>query len=229
MRRKENQQGKGAVRELFTRNFLIISVINLTVFFGYQMTTIGLPVYVAALGAGAQVVGLVTTLVTVAALVVRTFSGALLDRFGRKGLLVAGIAIMLCATVSYAVFPIVGVILGLRLLHSVGWGLGSTAANTIAADVIPRPRFAEGMGYFAMTSAVASALAPALAIQLVQGSGAVYMIIVSSVCTAIALLLSFFQSDPAKGAVEDHDAQGAEPAATGIDRFVERQALLPSA
>ena len=225
---KEKKSG-GAKRELFTRNFLLISVINLTVFFGYQMTAIGLPVYAATLGAGAQVVGLVTTLVTVSALIVRAFSGALLDRFGRKGSLIAGIALMLCTTVAYAVFPIVGVILGLRLLHGIGWGPGSTTTNTIAADIIPKPRFAEGMGYFAMTTAVAIALAPALSIQLVQGSGALYMIVVSAACTAVALVLSFFQSDPANKTVEEHEEQDGSYATSGIDHFVERRALLPSA
>mgnify|MGYP002625929429 CR=1 FL=1 len=147
--------------EIFTRDFLLLATINLTLFFGFQMTNVGLPVYVTQLGANAQVAGLVGTLMTITAVIVRIFAGPLLDRFGRKGALVAGSLIMACTIFTYAIFPLVGIILGVRLLQGIGWGLGSTASSTMAADVIPKHRFAEGMGYFALTNSISSALAPA--------------------------------------------------------------------
>ena len=183
----------GSLSEIFTRDFLLLATINLAMFFGFQMTNVGLPVYVAQLGANAQTVGLIGTVMTITAVTVRIFAGPLLDRFGRKGALVSGAIIMATSIVSYAVFPFVGVILGVRLLQGVGWGLGSTAASTIAADVIPKRRFAEGMGYFAMTNALSSALAPAVSIELVQGAGGQYMIYVAFGCTVLAFILALFQ------------------------------------
>lgn len=180
--------------EIFTRDFLILATINLSMFFGFQMLNIGLPVYMDQLGAEAHLVGLATTLMTVTATLVRVFTGALLDRFGRVGMLIGGTALMVCTIVSYAIFPVVGIILGLRLIHGLGWGIGSTASSTIAADIIPKRRFAEGMGYFAMTTAIASALAPAVSVELVQGAGAVYMIYVATGITALALVLSVVET-----------------------------------
>ena len=176
--------------EIFTRHFLLLATINLCMFFGFQMLNIGLPVYMAQLGAAGQVVGLATTLMTVTATLMRVFAGALLDRFGRWGLLIGGTVIMVCAIVSFAIFPIVGVILGLRMLHGIGWGMGSTATSTIAADISPKRRFAEGMGYFALTTAISSAIAPAASIEIIQGAGAHYMIYVAAGVTVLALLLS---------------------------------------
>ena len=177
----------GSLSEIFTRDFLLLATINLAMFFGFQMTNVGLPVYVAQLGANAGIVGLVGTVMTVTAVVVRIFAGPLLDRFGRKGALVSGSIIMAASIVSYAIFPVVGIILGVRLLQGLVWGLGSTASSTMAADVIPKPRFAEGMGYFALTNAFSSALAPAASIALVQGPGAHYMIYTAAGCAALAL------------------------------------------
>lgn len=183
----------GSFGEIFTRDFLLLATINLAAFFGFQMVNVGLPMYMAQLGATGQVVGLATTLMTVTATLVRVFAGALLDRFGRIGMLIAGTLIMACTIISYAIFPVVGVILGLRLFHGIGWGMGSTASSTLAADIIPKHRFAEGMGYFAMTNALSSALAPVASLALVDGPGAVYMVYVAAGITAIALIFTFVE------------------------------------
>ena len=231
--------------EIFTRDFLILSTINLTMFFGFQMLNIGLPVYMAQLGAAGQIVGLATTLMTVAATLMRVFAGALLDRFGRWGMLIGGTAIAVCSIVSFALFPIVGVILGLRLLHGVGWGMGSTASSTIAADIIPKRRFAEGMGYFALTTAISSAIAPAASIEIVQGAGAACMIYVAAGITALALVLSVIEATAAKrkaakDASQDNPAgEGQPPQAPGpagaaapqahskLETLFERRAVVP--
>ena len=230
--------------EIFTRHFLLLATINLCMFFGFQMLNIGLPVYMAQLGAAGQVVGLATTLMTVTATLMRVFAGALLDRFGRWGLLIGGTVIMVCAIVSFAIFPIVGVILGLRMLHGIGWGMGSTATSTIAADIIPKRRFAEGMGYFALTTAISSAIAPAASIEIIQGAGAHYMIYVAAGVTVLALLLSAVEafasrrkaaqpaplSQPQQPSLSPQSAQPAQSpqpqAYSKLETLFERRAVL---
>ncbi len=200
MERRGTSSGKtrAPLGEIFTRDFLMISTINLCMFFGFQMLNVGLPMYMAQLGAVGQIVGLATTLMTVTATLVRVFAGALLDRIGRWGLLIGGTIVMVCSIVSFAIFPIVGVILGVRLLHGIGWGTGSTAASTIAADVIPKRRFAEGMGYFALTNAISSAIAPVAAVELIQGVSGSAMVYVAAGITVIALVLSIIEALIAK-------------------------------
>ena len=236
---------------IFTRDFVVLATVNLALFFGFQMITVGMPVYVDQLGADAFTVGIITSIFTITATLVRVFAGAILDRFGRIGTLISGIAIMACMVVSYAIFPIIGVIIGLRVVHGLGWGLGSTATSTIAADIIPKKRFAEGMGYFAMTSAVAGALAPALSIYLVQGPGSIYMLGISAAFTVLALVLALADakhlgkrttpdgagpaagSEPAgkpaaAGASGQGGPHGASAPAGKLDTFFERRALLPA-
>ena len=183
----------GSLKEIFTRDFLLISTINLALFFGFQMTNVGLPVYVVQLGANPHIAGLVGTVMTATAIVVRVFAGPLLDRFGRKGALVVGSIVMAASIFSYAIFPIVGVILGVRMLQGLGWGLSSTACSTTVADVIPKRRFAEGMGYFTMTNSFSSAIAPAAAIALAQGPNPEHMIYVAGGCATLAFVLALVQ------------------------------------
>ena len=243
------------VEKLFTRDFLLVSTMNLAIFFSYQMLNVGMPVYVAQLGAGTQVVGLVTTLTVGAAIVLRIFAGPLLDRMGRIGTLVWGVVVTMCAVIAYAIFPIVGVVLGFRLLQGVGWGLSSNATSTLVADVLPKKRFAEGMGYFAMTNAIASAFAPAVALKLLGHSNPALMLYVAAGVVALALIAAVVQvscnrRDAAAAAESAADAEGAEGAGdaegattagaeaetegmagietfTGWETFFERRAILP--
>ncbi len=179
--------------KLWTKAFLFIGLINFGAFVGFNMTSTAMPVYVASLGANDAVVGMVVTLTTIAALVIRPLSGLALDRFGRKGMLITGIVGLFIVTGSYGIFPVLGVILVLRFLHGIAWGLGSTAVSTIAADVIPRQRFGEGMGYFALVTAMAVAIAPALSLGILENYGITIVVFISVGSTLAALVLAFFQ------------------------------------
>ncbi len=154
---------------IWTRNFVGIIIINLLIFFGFQMLLPTLPIYVKSLGGADSILGWVTGIVTISSLIVRPLSGMALDKFGRKGVLLAGIGIIIVLTLAYWLFPFVGIILLIRLLHGVGWGAASTASNTVATDVIPKERFGEAMGFYSLSTSLAMALAPALGLALLTG------------------------------------------------------------
>lgn len=206
---------------IWTKAFILLALINLTTFIGFNMTTVAMPVYVASLGANDLFAGLVTTFATGAALFIRPFTGIMLDRFGRKGILISSIAAMAATIVAYAVFPVLGIILALRLVHGIGWGLGSTATSTIAADIIPKKRFAEGMGYFALVSSLAVAVAPALSIALLQNVGVLPVIIIAASSTVISLILAFFQPSQSIEKLKNKNK-------LKLTDLIDKRALLPA-
>lgn len=208
-------------KSLWTKGFILIALINLATFLGFNMTTIGMPIYVAQLGATDLIAGLVISFTAGSALFIRPFSGIMLDRFGRKGILISSIATMAAIIAAYALFPIIGFIVALRLLHGISWGLGSTAISTIAADTIPRKRFAEGMGYFALTGALSTAVAPALSVALIQNAGVSPMIVIASSCTIVALILALFEHAPKL-------EKKAEKKKLQLSDFFDKKALLPA-
>lgn len=183
-------------KSIWSRDFVFLALINMTTFLGFHMTTTGMPVYVAQLGATDLIAGLATTFVAGAALFIRPFVGLMLNRYGRRGILIFSIAAMAAIIAAYTVFPILSVILALRLLHGIAWGMSSTATATLSADIIPKHRFAEGMGYFALASALAAALAPALSIAMIQSVGARPMILLASFFTVLSLILAILQRAP---------------------------------
>lgn len=125
-----------------------------------------LPPYVKMLGAPEKVLGWITGLATISAIIVRPFSGMFLDTKGRKGVFYVGMGIMIISTFGYRMFPVVSTILIIRLIHGIGWGISTTASNTVASDNILKERFGEGMGYFSLSISLALAIAPAISLML---------------------------------------------------------------
>lgn len=64
-------------------------------------------------------------------------------------------------------FSLVLLIIG-RIVQGIGYALASTATMTIVQSIIPASRRAEGTGYFALGSTMATALGPALGLFLVE-------------------------------------------------------------
>ncbi|MFZ5767408.1 MAG: MFS transporter [Bacillota bacterium] len=161
--------GGGASRApLWTRDFILVSLANLAVFTGFQMLTPTMPVYVKFLGGRETVMGLIVGVFTLSAVGVRPFVGWALDAVGRRAVFLSGLAIFVVSALSYAWAPSIAVLLGIRLLHGLGWGFSTTAAGTIAADVIPKARLGEGMGFFGLASTIAMAVAPALGLFIIH-------------------------------------------------------------
>lgn len=147
---------------LWTKTFVLIIMVNLLMFTSMYVLLPTLPVYAQEIGGSETMAGLIVTLFTFAAVVVRPFSGNLLDRRGRKTVLLVGIGIFLLSAVAYNWAYVVWLLLALRMVHGVGWGVTTTASGTVAADIIPAPRRGEGMGYYGISAVIAMAIGPYL-------------------------------------------------------------------
>lgn len=152
--------------KLWTRNFLIITMINFLFFFSFQLFPSALPPYLKTLGASNELLGWLQGVLTFAALLIRPFAGVALDKYGRRGIFMIGLLGMMISSAAYLFFPVVGVILAIRFAHGLSWGVASTACSTIASDSIEKKRFAEGMGFFSLAGSIALALAPAVSLSI---------------------------------------------------------------
>lgn len=205
---------------LWTGNFIKIILINLFLFLSFQMLLPALPLYVRELGGDGSLVGLVTGLFTLSALLIRPVAGILLDRLGRKGIFLAGLALFVLSSYSYALTAGVGVILFLRFLHGFSWGAASTASTTLGTDNIPRSRFGEGMGFVGLSTSLAMALGPAAGLSIMEGLGFSRLFTVSAILGLGALGMALFlRYDP---------LPRREEAASGKGAFLEKSAVRAS-
>lgn len=172
---------------LWTKNFVLITVINGLLFLGFQFYPSALPPYVKSLGGSDSVLGWLTAAATISALITRPLAGVLLDRLGRRGVFLSGLILMTVISASMYFFPIVGMVITLRFMHGLGWGVASTSTSTIAADFIPKTRFGEGMGYFSLSASLAMAISPAIALSLNPGP----MFIMATLFMGGSIILAF--------------------------------------
>ncbi|MBA4701315.1 MAG: MFS transporter [Ruminococcus sp.] len=178
-------------QSLWTKDFITITVINLLLFCGFQMLLPTLPLFAKSLGGSDTALGWIVGSATIASLIIRPVAGVILDKIGRKGILTAGVFIMILVTLVFGWLPSVGAIIAVRFMHGIGWGMASTASSTIASDKIPKSRFGEGMGYFSLSSSLAMALAPGIALGIFAAHGFKTLTFWSAGLSAAVLLLSF--------------------------------------
>ncbi len=164
-------QDKSSLPALWTRDFVLITAMNVLLFVGMQTQLSALPVYLRQISGSDATVGLAIALGTASALIARPLAGYTADRFGRAPILFFGLILMITAMFSYSWFPIVWVVILIRSINGLGWGTATTLSNTVATDVIPEKRLGEGMGFFSLSQSVSMALAPAIGLSIMSAFG----------------------------------------------------------
>lgn len=177
---------------LWTNNFILIMVVNLFVFMSFQMLLPTMPVYIQQLGGSEDIVGLVIGIFTITAVALRPFAGRASDTRGRKIVYFFGLIIIIGSTFAYNLMATVVMVLALRLVHGVGWGAATTAAGTIAADVIPKSRLGEGMGFYGLTTVISMAVAPIIGLQIIQIWDFNILFYTSAILVLIAAFFALF-------------------------------------
>lgn len=175
--------------KLWSKNFVLIIIINFLVFMNHLMVLSTFPFYIDYLGGSEAIAGFAAALFSIIAVVCRPFIGWMLDNGKRKVILIIGLCGMALMPVGYLVFATLYLAFICRMIHGAALAFSNTSTSTIATDIIPKPRFAEGMGMFGMATALATACAPALGLALMDSMGFTTLFIVATVSIAIALIL----------------------------------------
>lgn len=183
--------GKPAAK-LWTRDLVLIILVNLCVFTNHIMSLSTFPFFIQSLGGSEAIAGICAAAFAFVAVIIRPFVGWWLDNGVRKVALVAGLLLLGAAPLGYAFVPLLSMSIAFRMLHGIGLSFSNSTTATVASDVICRPRFAEGMGYFGMATALASAIAPALGLSLMEGFGFGTLYAVAAGIAGIGLVLFAF-------------------------------------
>lgn len=214
-----------AKEPLWTKDYVLLTISNFFMFVSLQMLLPTLPVYVEEMGARSFEVGLAVSLFAAAALLARPFSGIILDNVGRKVVLLTGLGTLVLFSIQYFWITSIFVILLLRVLHGLSWGISTTGMSTVAADIVPASRRGEGLGYFGLSVTVSLAIAPFLGLWIAEQFGFTWMFIISFVFATASLLMTTTVNIP---------DQSVKKSVHFIDRknfwanILEKRALIPA-
>lgn len=154
---------------LWTRSFVLLSVVSLFLFTGFYMLLPTMPVYIKALGGYDAHVGLATGLFTLVAVLFRPLSGGMVDQYGRIPFLLWGLVVFAVTMALYGWVNSVAALILLRMIQGMSWSFITTASAAAVADVIPPDRRGEGMGWFGMAMTLAMAVGPLIGVAAQEG------------------------------------------------------------
>ena len=153
------------MERLWNRNYCMVMVANFSLFFAFYVLTPLLPLYLSErFGATKDVIGLVLSGYTVTALVMRPFSGFLVDTFPRKTVLMVSFVAFSIFFAGYLAASTLLLFTIVRTLHGGPFGALTVANSTVAIDVLPSTRRTEGIGYYGLSNNLAMAIAPTIGI-----------------------------------------------------------------
>ncbi|MDR1890417.1 MAG: MFS transporter [Zoogloeaceae bacterium] len=154
---------------MFTRNFIIVAMINFMVMMAYYLLFIVSGPYAhESFNASPSVAGLVAGLMLVGCLAGRFMTGGILHTVGFKKILIVGIVIYTISMFLYHVADNLPALMGVRFLSGVGVGCVGTVTATLVAYLIPPNQVGQGIGYFSLSTILALALGPFLGMLLMQ-------------------------------------------------------------
>ncbi|MEH6986378.1 MFS transporter [Cytobacillus firmus] len=185
-------------KKLWTKDFMIVSSVNffLTLIFYLLMVTIAV-FAVDYYSATTSQAGLVTGIFIIGTLIGRLYIGRAIDKIGRKKTLFIGLIFFTLTTLLYFVNIGIAFLLITRFIHGIALGVASTATGTIAAQIIPAARKGEGIGYFSMSTTLATAVGPFIGLLMMQKVSFQVIFVFCLAIGIIALITTFFLYVPA--------------------------------
>ncbi len=176
------------------RNFSIITAANFF-FFSNFSTFFLLPLYIKELGGTEADIGFIMGsfgITSLGAIPIVTFC---IDRYGRKPFMLAGAVIMLLSSVVYiSVDELSNLLYVFRMCQGAGFAMFFTSAATAAADIVPMPSRAQGLGIFGAFTILAYSLGPTLGEYILTGFGFDYFFIAAASFSVISAVLILFSS-----------------------------------
>lgn len=153
--------------KLLTSSFVFVCIANFMLFFSFYLLLPIFPFYlVENFQASNSQVGIVLACVSITVLLVRPFSGYLVDVTSRKPLYLLPYFCIMWVYLGYDLATTLTLVVLIRLAHGLIFGTVSIAGNTLLIDIIPSSRRGEGLGYYGMMNNLSMTFGPMVGVFL---------------------------------------------------------------
>jgi len=210
------------VTPLWTKSFLLCLANNLFLFIFYFAQTTILPIYILKeLGGSVTQAGLTLTLFMVSAILIRPFSGLIIEKLGQRRTLIISATMFCFIAFGYLFISNMTSLYILRLFHGVWFSILTTVCVPVVNQFISDSRRGEGMGYYAMSMNLGIVLGPLIGLSLIPYLS--YTTVTAVLVAMIFIGYIFCFLIPVQE-VKQPDSE-AEKTKLGLSDFVERKSL----
>lgn len=161
-----------AVPRVLTRDFSLLLATQSLFGLGFSMFFL-LPKFMAQeLHATPSEIGLAAAAAPAAGVLAIPFVASAVDRIGRRQLVMLGASLTAICALGYFWVDRVGpMLLGLRVLQGFAFSVAFNAAATLAADLAPKARLSQALGWFGVSFLATTSAAPLIAEPLAELAG----------------------------------------------------------
>lgn len=172
--------------------FLILVAVSAIGPLALNMFMPSMPGLQATFGVSYGTVQLTLTLYLVGLAVCQLFYGPLSDRYGRRPLLLAGLALFVIASIASALATSIETLILARLVQALGGASGIVLSRAIVRDLYHGEKGASVLGYITMAWVLAPMIAPVIGGYLDQLWGFRSSFVLLAIIGAITLVIAWF-------------------------------------
>lgn len=182
---------------VWTRSFVLAIATNFFISMVFHLLLTMMVLYALdRFQASDSAAGFASSSFVLGAMLARIFAGKYLDFVGRKRILVVSLVVYAVASAAYFAEGSMGLLLGLRIVHGFAFGIASTALAASVMGLLPPARRSEGAGYYGVSTTLAMAIGPLLALVLTRQFGYEGLFLCGLACSVVGLGFAFFLSLP---------------------------------
>jgi MFS family permease len=179
-----------------------------------------LPIYLSRLGTDEVEIGVLIGIFAIASLVPRPFIGRALLKIPEKNFMIAGSLLFALTSLAYLFAPPFWPFLIVRVFHGIGFALFQTAAFALIANISSEANRGQSFSYFWLAGNISGALAPSIAIFLINHFSFTLLFLV---CSGLSLCSLFMAHKLERKQVAPLQGSSIEERS-----FISRIALPPS-
>jgi len=197
--------------KLWTTNFVTATISNFLAYMVFYLLMVVIAAYaVDQFRASTATAGLVSGIFIIGILIGRLGIGRIVEEIGSRRVCIAGTMFLVITSALYFAAVNLPLLVMIRFLHGIAFGIAHTAMGTIVAQIIPDNRRGEGIGYYSMSQILAMAVGPFVAIILSQSMNFKMIFILGLVIALIGFAISFIITQPARKQFKQYEAQTAK-------------------
>lgn len=137
--------------KLWSKDFISVTIVNFLMYLIHYTLIVTVTIFtIDKYHASESMGGLAAGIFIIGMLFGRLASGRVIDNLQPKKVLLFGIIFSIITVGLYFAIHSLLILMFVRLLHGIAFGLSSTATGTISSRIIPEKRKGEGIGYLSL-------------------------------------------------------------------------------
>lgn len=179
-------------RQLWNKDFVLVLLVYTCSSYAISILMSLLPVHVLDIGGSNTITGLMTTGMTVLTMLTNLIVAPLIDRVGRKKLLVLGSSLYFLNILLFCLADHLGIVFVLRVLCGFTQGIFFPVMMAMVADIAPEEQLVDALGISGAASSVAFAITPTIGLAIYTSLGSRAMFISAALMGGLAFIFTIF-------------------------------------